>query len=262
LDGFRFGRGITALRRRRRWRQQDLADASRVSASVIARIEQGRAGKVTIETLDRVAAALDARVSCRLTWNGEELDRLLDAAQAAVVEQVVRRLAAEGWVAATEVSFNEYGERGSIDVLGFHPATRCLLVVEVKSVIPDVQATLMTLDRKVRLAPRIARPRGWTVESVGWLLAVRDDRTSRRRIEEHAAIFGTTFPHRIAHVRRWLARPVPDAPLRGLWFLPTDRQPGMKAGHRSAAPSVARPRNIDSGSREGRVSGMDTSVTA
>src|SRR5580765_8972595 len=86
-------------------------------------------------------AALDARVSCRLTWNGEELDRLLDAAHAAVVEQVVRRLAAEGWVAATEVSFNEYGERGSIDVLGFHPATRCLLVVEVKSVIPDVQAT-------------------------------------------------------------------------------------------------------------------------
>jgi transcriptional regulator with XRE-family HTH domain len=233
VEGFRFGRGITALRLRRRRRQQDLASASRVSRSVIGRIEQGRAGKVTIETLDRVAAALDARVSCRLTWNGEELDRLLDAAHAAVVEQVERRLGAEGWVTATDVSFNEYGERGSIDVLGFHPPTRCLLVVEVKSVVPDVQATLMTLDRKVRLAPRIARPRGWTVESVGCLLAVRDDRTSRRRIEAHSAIFGTTFPHRIAHVRHWLARPSPDAPLRGLWFLPADHQPSRKASRRA-----------------------------
>src|SRR5215212_4286179 len=155
-----FGRGVRALRRRRRLTQDEVANRARVSRSVIGRIERGGSDRVTVATLERVAAVLDARVTCRLSWNGEGLDRLLDEAHAGVVDLVVRALREADWLVATEVSFNHFGERGSIDVLAFHPTTRVVLVIEIKSVMPDVQATLVTLDRKQRLALAIAESRG------------------------------------------------------------------------------------------------------
>jgi transcriptional regulator with XRE-family HTH domain len=215
---------MRALRLRRRLRQGDLGDKAGVSRGAIARIEQGHADKVTVETLERVAAALGARVTCRITWNGEGLDRLLDQDHAAIVEHVVRILLAADWLVATEVSFNVYGERGSIDILAFHAAARVVLVVEVKSVVPDVQATLVTLDRKERLAAQIARERGWNPAGVARLLVIRDDRTSRRRVEEHTATFGNAFPDRIAQIRRHLRTPEVRQPLRGLWFLSMESQ--------------------------------------
>jgi transcriptional regulator with XRE-family HTH domain len=200
-------------------RQEDLARKAGVSRGVIARIEQGHADKVTVETLERVAAALGARVNCRLTWNGEGLDRLLDQDHAAIVERVVKILSTADWHVATEVSFNVYGERGSIDILAFHAPARVVMVVEVKSIVPDVQATLVTLDRKERLAEQIARERGWSAIAVARLLVIRDDRTSRRRIEKHAATFGNAFPDRAGEIRRQLRKPDLQRPLRGLWFL-------------------------------------------
>jgi len=224
MDGVAFGRGFRALRLKKRLTQEDLAQQATVSRGVIARIEQGNAARLTIETLEKASRPLGARVVCRLSWNGEALDRLLDADHARIVEQVVHRLLAGGWLVATEVSFNIFGERGSVDILAFHTTTRALLVVEVKSVVPDVQATLVTLDRKERLAFDIARDRGWHAVTVGRLLVIRDDRTARRRIEQHGATFGNAFPDRIAAVRRWLKTPDPRQPLRGLWFLTSDTQ--------------------------------------
>ncbi|HEU0236925.1 MAG TPA: helix-turn-helix domain-containing protein [Candidatus Limnocylindrales bacterium] len=224
MDGVRFGRQIRALRRRRRWRQDDLAEASGVSRGVVARIEQGFGDRVTVATLERVAQPLGARLTCRLDWHGEALDRLLDADHAAIVEQVVRILAADGWLYATEVSFSIFGERGSIDILAFHPVERIVLVIEVKSVMPAVQATFTTLDRKVRLPLDIARERGWVGRSVGRLLVVREDRTARRRVAEHEMTFRNALPDRSRAVRRWLARPTSVHPLAGLWFLTPDTQ--------------------------------------
>jgi transcriptional regulator with XRE-family HTH domain len=231
VDPIAFGRGIRALRLRRRLRQEDLAGKAGVSRGVIARIEQGHAERVTVARLQRVAAALGARVTCRLTWNGEGLDRLLDADHAAIVEQVVRILRADGWLVATEVSFNHFGERGSIDVLAFHVGERVILVVEVKSVVPDVQLTLVTLDRKQRLAIQIATARGWDAVAVARLLVIRENRTARRRVAAHAATFGNAFPARVAEIRRWLARPDSRRPLAGLWFLTGESRAVTK--HRS-----------------------------
>jgi len=124
---------------------------------------------------------------------------------------------------ATEVSFNVYGERGSIDVLAFHPNARVVLVVEVKSAIGDIQATLMTLDRKARLAIRLVRERGWEAREVARLLVVRRGTTARRRIEEFEATFGVSFPERANAVRRWLRRPTRQ-PISGLWFVSAGTQ--------------------------------------
>ena len=138
---------------------------------------------------ERIAEALDARVSVRLYWHGEELDRLLDAAHAGLVDQVVAMLAERGWEVIPEATFNNFGERGSIDVLAWHPVHGALLIVEVKSVVPDIQALLAGVDRKVRIAPKLAAERGWRVRSVSRLIVLPEDRTARRRVGEFAATF-------------------------------------------------------------------------
>lgn len=189
-----------------------------MSASAISRIEHGRIGPVTIGTLRRVAEALDAILEVRLRWNGEGLDRLLDQAHASLVEQLVQRLQADGWVTEVEVSFAIRGERGSIDVLGYHHASGIVLVTEVKSVVPDSQATLAGVDRKARLAPEIARSRGWTCRGVARLLVIGESSTSRRRIDALGATYRTAFPLSGVAVRRWLRQP--DGPIAGLLFLP------------------------------------------
>ena len=93
-------------------------------------------------------------------------------------------------------------------MLAFDEATGALLVIEVKSVVPDIGGMLMTLDRKVRLAAEIAsRQRGWTATSVSRLLVLPADTTARRRVAEHASTFETSLPARGAAVRRWLQGP-------------------------------------------------------
>jgi transcriptional regulator with XRE-family HTH domain len=178
------------------------ADAVRVSRGVIGRIERGRADRVPVHVLVRVAAALGGTVTVRLLWQGEGLDRLLDSAHADLTERMLSRLRSLGWEIATEVSFNIRGERGTIDILAFHPPTGSLLVIEIKSVVPDLQAKLGVLDRKVRLAADIARERGWLVRSVSRLLVLPDDRTARRRVDQHSATFDATLPARSVEVRR------------------------------------------------------------
>ncbi len=203
-----------------------------MSQPLISRIELGQGDRLTARTLERVAAARGARVTVRLDYNGEARDRLLDADHATLVEAVIGVLAGAGWTCVPEVTFAIDGERGSVDVLAWHGPTRMVLVVEVKTVVPDLQATLATLDRKARLGRRIARQQGWEAAAVGCLLVIADGRTARRRVAEHGATFASTLPDRSVVIRRALRDPDPARPLRGLWFLP--RMPQAHARHRVA----------------------------
>jgi transcriptional regulator with XRE-family HTH domain len=239
MDAVRLGRQIRALRRHRSWRQLDLADRAHVSRAFVARIEGGGAGRVSAEKLERMAGALGARLELRLSWNGEALDRLMDEGHAGLVERLVRFLVRHHWLAVPEVSFNVRGERGSVDIIGFHPATRAVLVVEVKSVVPDVQATLMTLDRKARLAPRLARERGWEAASVTQLLLIGESRTARRRIAAHEATFRSSFPCRGQDARRWLADPRVPGPTGALLFLSGAHELSTRHRIQSDSSSVA-----------------------
>jgi len=124
-----------------------------------------------------------------------------------------------------------------------HEASLTLLVIEVKSVVPDVQATLSTLDRKGRLGAEIAAIVGWRPRTIARLLVINASRTSRRRVAAHAATFDAALPDRLGEVRRFLADPAgarlrgtPDparAPLRGLIFLTGSPQAPVR--HRQPA---------------------------
>lgn len=217
MDAVRFGLIIRALRRRKGLTQERLGNDARVGRSAVARVERGEAESFTGATLRRIAVALGARLELRLLWHGEALDRLLDEDHARLVEAIIRELRALGWEVAPEVTFAIFGERGSIDVLAWHAATRTLLVIEVKSVVPDMQATLAGMDRKVRLAPAIGRSRGWSPTAVATLLVLPDDRTARRRVAAMGATLGAKLPARTVAVRRWLANP--SGAMAGILFL-------------------------------------------
>jgi transcriptional regulator with XRE-family HTH domain len=224
VDGLRFGRQFRALRIRLRRRQSDLSEISGLSRSMIAAIDRGQLDGVTIGSLRRATAAIGADVDLWLRWRGERLDQLLDEDHAAIVEAVVKLLTRNGWIAEVEVSFNVWGERGSIDVFGFHPEFGALLSVEVKSVVPDSQATLHGLDRKTRLAPQLAETRGWNVTHVSRLLVIRDTSTSRRRISRLVTTYEVALPTRGRDVTRWIRRP--ERSIAGLLFLPDDSHRG------------------------------------
>jgi transcriptional regulator with XRE-family HTH domain len=236
VDVVRFGLGLRALRLRRRWTQAQLAERAGISRAVIYRIERARGDRVAVHTLVAVAAALGARVDVRLLWQGEGLDRLLDARHAKLVERTIALLDRYGWETAAEVSFNVRGERGSIDVLGFHAPSRCLAVIEVKSVVPDLQVMLVTLDRKGRLAREMACERGWASESVTRLLVLPGDRTARRRVELHAATFKSALHAGTVAVRRWLQRPVGTC--HGIMFLTDAPQESSRQGIARRGTSV------------------------
>lgn len=232
VDLVRSGLAIRALRRRRGWTQLQLGRRAGCSRSEISRIERGTI--TSLERLQRVLAALGARLSVKVLWQGEELDRLLDRDHATLVEAVVHLLSASSWVVIPEVTFQVRGERGSIDVLAWQPAARVLLVIEVKSVVPDVQATLAGVDRKGRIAPVLARERGWDLAAVARILVLPDDRTARRRLARFAATFDRAFPARTREIRRWLR--VPTGALAGVLFL-SDSQP-RQPRHRIRRPTT------------------------
>ncbi len=222
MDPVRFGLSVRALRRHRRWTQQELGDKCGLTQGAISKIERGLADHFTVQVLARVVAALGARIYFRVLWQGEALDRLLDADHAAIVERVAKYLQARGWEVVPEATFSIYGERGSIDILAFHPATGALLVIEVKSVVPDVQATLAGIDRKARLAEDVARDRGWRVTSVSRWLVVPGDKTARRRIARHEATFRAALPGRTVEMRRWCSDP--SGPVAGIVFVSPSTQ--------------------------------------
>jgi hypothetical protein len=203
----------------------------------VGRIERGEAASVTGRALEQLVACLDARLDIRVLWHGEGLDRLLDAAHARLVEAVLVALRACGWTAVPEVTFQFGHERGSIDVLAWHPAEAILLVIEVKSVVPDIQSMLAGLDRKARLAPRIAAERGWRPRSISRLLVLPEDRTVRRRIAGHAATFDAVLPARSRAVRAWLRRPMGQ--LAGVLLLTDERR--VRTRHRVGATASRTP---------------------
>ncbi len=231
MDDIRTGARFRALRQRLGWRQRDLAMKAGVSPGVISLIERGRIEEVMIRKLRLVARELDAEFVTQLRWRGGDLDRLVDEAHAHLVGRVTAMLREAGWDVRIEVSYAIYGERGSIDVLGWHPAGRLLLVIEVKSELVAIEETLRKHDQKARLAPRIAAEQlGWTAVGTTRLLVLPSLSTARRRVERHSRLMATAYSLRGAEPRRWLA--APGQLVSGLLFM----DPRADGGAKSAMP--------------------------
>ena len=232
MDDLRFGAIIRAIRTRKRLRQKDLARLADVSPATVSRIERGHLDIVSLANIRAVAKALDVRVDLMPLWRAGDLDRLLNSRHSALHEQVARSFAKRPeWLAEPEVSFAIYGERGVIDILAWHSVRQMLLVIELKTDIADLNELVGTLDRKRRLAWRVARDRGWEVgegTSVSAWLIVAEGHTNRRRIQAHQTMLRVVLPLDGRSMAGWLRDP--SRPVGGLSFWPNSHPENVSGG--------------------------------
>lgn len=234
MDDQRIGWSLRSIKVRKRWRQEDLATRAKVSRWVVMRIEQGRLASVPLGKLRAVAAALDARVDAVVRWQGGDLLRLVNARHARMHEVMARYFQGlPAWVVEPEVSFSIYGERGVIDVLAWHPTTRILLVIELKTEIVDINEMLGTLDRKRRLASKVAKERDWDPVAIATWVVVADSRTNRRTVAQHHSVLRSKLPTDGRGIARWLRRP--HGRIDALSFLPN-----VQGLHLGVAPAPIR----------------------
>lgn len=113
-----------------------------MSRLTVMRLEAGDAGRLTLDGIAAAFQALGGRIDLRPFWQGAALDRLLDEGHARLSGRVVEILGRHGWETRVEVTFSVYGDRGSIDILAWHAASRTLLVVEIKTELGSVDGLL------------------------------------------------------------------------------------------------------------------------
>jgi transcriptional regulator with XRE-family HTH domain len=208
MDDVRIGNTLRVIRIHKRLRQADVARRAGVSRQIVGRLEHGAAGRYPLDTTRVVAGALGVRIDVRPRWHGADLDRVLNAAHAELHESVAAYLSdLDGWTWLPEVTFAHYGERGVIDILAWHPETRSLLIIELKTELADPQELVATMHRRVRLGREIARNQGWDPATVSAWVIVRDTSTERRRLARHAHLLRTAFPAEGRTIRGWLVRP-------------------------------------------------------
>src|SRR5262245_44990256 len=228
------------------WPQREVARRAGISAGTYSEIERGMFERVALKKLRRVGAVLEVRLVIEPRWRGAALDRLFSSRHAAMSELVTRMLVEAGWEVRPEVSFNNFGERGVVDLVAWNAEARVLLLVELKTELVDPNDLLAVADRRRRLAEKIVEPFGWKPAIVGQWVVVADSRTNRRRLAQHQALLRSAFPADGRAVAGWLARPM--KPLSALWFLPDFNGVSVRRGRaprlrvRASAASVKPPR--------------------
>jgi hypothetical protein len=221
MDPLRIGRTLRAIRLGARSTQEAHRQAGWRQPGGVFRAERGGVPELKLATLQRIVSELGGQLVVEIRFQGGRADRLIDRAHAAIVEVVIATLQAAGWETRVEFSFNVFGERGSVDVLGWHAATRTLLIVEVKSRFTDLQAMLLSLGRKLRLVPEeVRRQIGWDPVETGRIVVAPGTTENRNVINRHRPIFGATLPAGAREIRRWIRDP--SGPVAGVWLLSGD----------------------------------------
>ena len=197
MDDVRVGRLLRALRRRARLSQKALGARVGLSQQEISLLERGHLGGVQTQTIRTAFRGVEASAEWEIRWRGGAIDRLLDERHAGLVGAITEFLVPRGWEVIPELTYSEFGERGSIDLVAWHAATSTLLIVEVKTELTSVEHTCRKHDEKVRLGPRLVASRfGWRTRSVGRLLVLPDLRTARRHVERADPVLVRVYPLR------------------------------------------------------------------
>jgi transcriptional regulator with XRE-family HTH domain len=218
VDDVAIGNTLRVIRVRRGLRQADVARRAGVSRQLVGHIENGMAGHYPLGTVRSVAGALGAELDVRVRFRGAELDRIVNSAHAALHASVAAYLDdLDGWTWLPEVTFAHFGERGIIDIVAWHRATRSLLIVELKTELVDPQALAAVMHRRVRLGRVIASEQGWEPLTVSAWVVVRKSRTEQRRLQAHQSILRRAFPADGRSIRRWLRAPRGSISALGFW---------------------------------------------
>jgi transcriptional regulator with XRE-family HTH domain len=263
MDARRLGSLVRAVRIRKGLRQQDVAGSAGVSRATVSRLESGNIGRLSLDTVERIASVVEVRVELLGRWRGGDGDRLLNWRHSLLADSFSAAVRVhDGWLFEPEVPFSIYGERGVIDQMGWHELSSHLLVVELKTEFVDINEMLATLNRKLRLAPKVAAERGWRPKLVSVWLIVSDTRTNRRHAARHSSLLRGRFALDGRSLSPFLANPVAATFGIAFWTNVHPRDVARQSARiltRVRAPKrTARP---DSGTRAGRTRAMKPDST-
>ena len=232
------GATFRAARIRSGKRQEDVATGAGVHRSCVSSVERGHLGDVKLRQLRAIATDLEIQLRLVASWHGAEGVRIVNERHSRMHELVAERLAVlSEWEFASEVSFSEWGERGVVDILAWHSLTRTLLIIELKTEIPDPAGLVAQVDRYRRLGPAIGRTRGWHPLRVATWVFVAESDLNRRQVARHNVMLRNAFPLDGHFVRRWLRDPSAGS----------DRSTRHVDGGSSAARALADERPGDAG---------------
>ena len=221
--------------------QAELAAAVGVSRAHIASIESGRANPsldLAWAIADRLGIDLQLAASAPLVVDRRRSD-LVHARCAGYVE---RRMHGSGWLVAREVEVMLGRSHGWIDLLAFHPTSRLLVIVEIKTRIVDIGAVERQIAWYEREALDVARRLGWRPRRTSaWLLLLASDEVEAA-LSIHRELLRRSFPDRAPVMRRIAANQSATAAKRGLALIdPTSRRrdwliAARSDGRRSLSP--------------------------
>lgn len=202
----RLGEAIaSAIRIGRRtlgWSQRRLAGEAGLSQSTVSRLERGRATGIPLEAIDATLEVLG--ISLRISVGGQALTapRQHDGAHAPSVGYAGRRLAADDWIVELEAEVGDAHRRGWIDILGYRPDARTLLVTEIKTESDDVGATQRQLGWYEGQAWAAARARGWRVDRLVVVLILLMTEWNEELVARNSTLLRQWLPTRATRLQR------------------------------------------------------------
>ena len=190
------------------WSQRELSRRSGVPQTAISRFVRGRSDALDLEQLSQIGDAFGARI--RFTFDAPFLAdraRQRDQVHARCIGFVATRLRRAGWTVASEVEVDGRFGPGWIDVLGWHPGSGALLVIEIKTEIQDLGRVQRTLGWYLHEAPAAARRLGWSPRRMHGALLVLATRAVDDRLRENRELVRIAFPIPAPRLRELIVTP-------------------------------------------------------
>jgi transcriptional regulator with XRE-family HTH domain len=146
---------------------------------------------------------------------------------------------------------------GWIDLLAFHPRTRSLLVIEIKTEIRDVGTIQRSMAWYEREAFAAARRLTWRPVRLASALLLLETDANDVAVNANRQLFQQSFPIRAGTPATWLADSAGHTPGRGLAMIdPTShRQAWLRASRADGRRSAARFLNYADFMRRSRIRG-------
>jgi transcriptional regulator with XRE-family HTH domain len=195
----RIGGEVVAMRRRRNWTQDRLAERAGVDRLVVSRVERGVVA-LDVELLQRLAIAFE--VPLNVAFGRDPREDVADAGHLAMQELVLRLGRRGGYEGRFELATRPAEPWRLIDVVLAAEQRHRMICVECWNTIGDVGAAVRTSMRKVAELDAMAAGRLGGAASAGLVWVVRATARNRNLVDRYPEVFAARF---VGSSKRWVA---------------------------------------------------------
>lgn len=186
----RLGGELSAIRRRRKWSQDDLGRRAGVGRSVVSRAERG-IGALDLDALERIAAALDVPLAISIGRDLRQDD--VETGHLAMQELLLRSGRRAGFTRKFEMSTRPAEPWRSCDVGLGSAIQRVAVAVECWNSFGNIGTATRSSNRKVGELEQIAVARWGADARAALVWVVRDTARNHAVIARYPEVFASQF---------------------------------------------------------------------